>query len=118
MVLLLVLNNTPNAKGILTGKMFEYLAAKRPIICVGPTDGDAAKIIHETHSGQTFNFDDEKGIEKHVQSIFNQFKVGNLSVNSIGVEKYSRKALTEELVKVLEEITTKPGFICAYKIKN
>ena len=103
-VLLLILNNTPNAKGILTGKMFEYLAAKRPILCVGPTDGDAANIIAETQSGQTFDFDDEKGIDEHLKTLFNKFQTGNLNINSNGVNKYSRKALTGELVKVLEEI--------------
>jgi len=117
-VLLLILNNTPNAKGILTGKMFEYLAAKRPILCVGPTDGDAAKIISETQSGQTFNFDDEKTINHHLQELFNQFQTGNLNINSSGVEKYSRKALTGELVTILEEISKPKDFVCIYKIKD
>ena len=44
-VLLLLINNTPNAKGILTGKIFEYLGSGRPILSIGPEDGDAAIII-------------------------------------------------------------------------
>lgn len=115
-VLLLILNNTPNSKGILTGKMFEYLAAKRPILCVGPTDGDAAKIIEETNTGQTFNFDDESGITNHLQTIFNQFKNDNLTVNSKSIEKYSRKSLTKDLVSILDEVTETGNFICAYRM--
>ncbi|MCX7729393.1 MAG: glycosyl transferase family 1, partial [Bacteroidia bacterium] len=42
--LLLLINNAPNSKGILTGKLFEYLALQKPILAIGPTDGDAAHI--------------------------------------------------------------------------
>jgi glycosyltransferase involved in cell wall biosynthesis len=50
-VLLLVVNRTKNQKGILTGKLFEYILAKRPILCMGPVDGDAAEIIKDTNAG-------------------------------------------------------------------
>ncbi len=115
-ILLLILNNTPNAKGILTGKMFEYLAAKRPILCVGPTDGDAAKIVAETQTGQTFNFDDEGGITNHLQTIFNQYTNDTLTVNSKSIEKYSRKSLTKDLVGILDKLTQTGNFICAYRM--
>ena len=44
-VLLLAVNNVPSAKGIITGKIFEYLQAKRPILAIGPEDGDLAVIL-------------------------------------------------------------------------
>jgi glycosyltransferase involved in cell wall biosynthesis len=44
-VLLLFVNNSPNAKGILTGKIFEYMASGRPILAIGPKDGDTAIIL-------------------------------------------------------------------------
>uniref|UniRef100_UPI0035637511 glycosyltransferase family 4 protein n=1 Tax=Mariniphaga sediminis TaxID=1628158 RepID=UPI0035637511 len=50
-ILLLVIPNIENNLGILTGKLYEYLAVKRPILLIGPEQGDAAKIIHETNSG-------------------------------------------------------------------
>jgi len=101
-VLLLVLNNTQNAKGILTGKMFEYLAARRPILCIGPPDGDAAEIITETQSGTTISFDDQNKMDSNISSLYEKFKSGTLNVNSINVEKYARKSLTGEMVKVLD----------------
>ena len=48
-VLLLLLNDTANAKGILTSKLFEYLAVGRPILAVGPKDGDVARVLKPPH---------------------------------------------------------------------
>lgn len=48
-VLLLLLNDTVNAKGILTSKLFEYMATGRPILCIGDMDGDVARVIKEPH---------------------------------------------------------------------
>lgn len=44
-VLLLLLNDTANAKGILTSKLFEYLSVGRPLLTIGPRDGDVARVI-------------------------------------------------------------------------
>ena len=44
-VLLLALNDVPFSKGIVTGKIFEYLQARRPVLAIGPTDGDLAAIL-------------------------------------------------------------------------
>ncbi|MFN8351852.1 MAG: glycosyl transferase family 1 [Flavobacteriales bacterium] len=44
-VLLLSVNDTPNAKGVITSKVFEYLALGRPVLAVGPPDGDVARVL-------------------------------------------------------------------------
>ncbi len=44
-VLLLSVNDTANAKGVLTSKVFEYLAVGRPILAFGPKDGDVARVL-------------------------------------------------------------------------
>lgn len=103
-VLLLLLNNTPNVKGILTGKFFEYLSAKRPILCIGVTDGDAAKIIEETNAGIAINFADEVKIRKVVTDYFNLYKNGHLNLESTGIEKYTRRELTKNIAECLNKI--------------
>ena len=55
-LLLLPVNDTPDAMGRIPGKLFEYLAAKRPILCIGPKEGDSARVISETNSGITCEF--------------------------------------------------------------
>ena len=96
-VLLLLINNTPNSKGILTGKFFEYMSAQRPILCIGPADGDAAAILNETQSGKISGYEDVSGLKKNIMEFYTLYKQKQLFVNSKGIEKYSRKNLTKEL---------------------
>jgi hypothetical protein len=103
-VLLLLLNDTPNAKGILTGKLFEYLAAARPVLCVGPPDGDAAAILKETASGQCFNFTDANGIKQFLLEHYNSWSTGRYELPGREVESYSRRNLTARLAGILDEI--------------
>ena len=73
-MLLLVIPKIANNKGILTGKIFEYLGARKPILCIGPTNGDAAKIIQECKAGKTFDYSDEKGIYEFIETcMLNEF---------------------------------------------
>ncbi|MBO9391198.1 MAG: glycosyltransferase [Roseiflexus sp.] len=50
-VLLLLLWNDPRERGVYTGKLFEYLGARRPILAIGPADNVAAALIRERQAG-------------------------------------------------------------------
>ncbi|MBR4146731.1 MAG: glycosyltransferase family 4 protein [Bacteroidales bacterium] len=103
-VLLLFVNNTPNAKGILTGKLFEYIAAGRPILCIGPEDGDAARIISETESGVTVGFEEKEKMKTVIKDLYERYLGNRLPSNeNAEIEKYSRKALAWEFAKLLEK---------------
>lgn len=64
--LLLLIPELPNNRGILTGKLFEYLGSGRPIWGFGPVDGDANAILRETHAGALFE-DAHKAFEALAQ---------------------------------------------------
>ena len=103
-VLLLLINNAPNAKGILTGKLYEYLASGRPILCIGPKDGDAARILKETGAGQTANFDDKEETKKIIKEYYQYYLEKGLPFQTNNnIEKYSRKALAEKYGKLLDK---------------
>ena len=102
-ILLLFVNNVPSAKGIVTGKIFEYLRAQRPILALAPTDGDLANIITATNTGKTIEFTDTSVLKKEILAYFDAFQKGSLQVSSKEIEKYHRKNLTSELVKLLSE---------------
>ncbi len=103
-VLLLLINNTPNAKLILTGKVFEYLQTKRPILCIGPLDGDACQLIKETNSGFCSSFDDVNTLKNNVLKLFSMYKEGIIKIESSKASQYSRRNLTQKLVGELNRI--------------
>ncbi|MEK9618615.1 MAG: glycosyltransferase [Flavobacteriales bacterium] len=99
-MLLLVIPKISNNKGILTGKLFEYLGARKPILCIGPTDGDAAKIIKECKAGKTFDYSDENGIYDFIETYMsNEFIFENKNYLN-----YSRRNLTKNLSKILTDM--------------
>lgn len=99
-MLLLVIPKISNNKGILTGKLFEYLGARKPILCIGPTDGDVAKIIEECKAGKTFDYSDENGIYDFIETYMsNEFIFENKNYL-----KYSRRNLTKNLSKILTDM--------------
>lgn len=104
-VLLLFVNNSPNAKGILTGKIFEYMASGRPILAIGPKDGDTAIILDETKSGVIVDFEDKEGMKKVILDLFEKYKDNQLlTKENESVKKYSRRALAKEYVNLIERI--------------
>ncbi len=102
-VLLLFINRVPSAKGIVTGKFFEYLQAQRPILAIAPEEGDLAKIIKETQSGSLVGFDDKEALTNTIIALFTAYQSNNLTVNTVGIDKYHRKNLTGELAKLLKK---------------
>jgi len=80
--LLIAINkDSPNVKGILTGKFFEYLASARPIIAIGPTDGDLARILQESEAGYIATFDDLAGIRNIVLMLYNKYLSNSLTIS-------------------------------------
>ena len=105
-VLLLFVNNTPNAKGILTGKIFEYMASGRPILCIGPEDGDSARVLNETQTGITVDFNDKEKMKSIILDLMSKYQENQLiTKNNAAVEKYSRRNLAKEYVRLLNDIT-------------
>ncbi len=104
-VLLLVLNRVFNAESVVPGKFFEYLAARRPILCIGPTQSDIGHMIHETQAGSIVDYDDLPEMKRVIAHLYNQYKKGELTVNSKNIERYSRKNLTGDMAQLLNEMT-------------
>ena len=98
-LLLLMVNNTPNAKGIVTGKVFEYMASKRPILAIGPKDGDLGEILSKTSTGVVCDYENVENLSSTIWSIFkDDIKFEN------NISSYSRVELTDKLVSLLNDM--------------
>ncbi len=104
-VLLVSINRTVGSEKILTGKVFEYLAARRPILALGNPDGDLAVLLKETSSGKVINHHDKKEIKNEVIRLYEDWKLGRDKLMGEAYKRYSRKSLTGDLVTILNEIT-------------
>lgn len=99
---LLLIPDVANNEGILTGKLFEYLAAENPIICIGPKHGNAAAIIENCQAGQTFEKHDVAEISTYLEKLVIQFKKSkNLKITNQLHAQYSRRNLSKTMAELL-----------------
>ncbi|MBN1182944.1 MAG: glycosyltransferase family 4 protein [Bacteroidales bacterium] len=106
-VLLLPINNTPNLQGIIPGKLFEYLASRRPILMIGPENGDSARIIKESKSGFTFSYDAKEKMQEEILNMYNNFKKNRLVLPDSEINTYSKVNQTRQLAQLLSSIQNK-----------
>ena len=88
--LLLFIPSVPNNEGILTGKLFEYLASERNILLFGPENGDAMKLIKECEAGECYS--EDFNLDKFLAMPY----LGNDNYKN-----YSRKALASKIASLL-----------------
>ena len=101
-VLLLIEIDSEDTKSIIPGKLFEYMVSNRPIIGIGPKDSDFAEIITSTNTGVFFNYTEKVNLKSLILDSFNQFLHGKLRANGVGLQQYSRKNLTKQLVNLIK----------------
>ena len=101
-LLLLIEIDSEDTKVIIPGKLFEYMVSETPILAVGPKGSDVETILKSTNTGRYFYYDDKQAIKSQILLYFEAYKTNSLSVNAVGLQKYSRKSLTKELVDVIQ----------------
>lgn len=104
-VLILPLRKEPEYEAVLPGKLFEYLASRRPILGIGQTDGAMAQVVRNTGSGIVYDWNEEQKIRRWVDFSWEEFKNHELLDNATDISMYSRRRLTKRLASLLEEIT-------------
>jgi glycosyltransferase involved in cell wall biosynthesis len=98
-LLLLISPMVKNSKGIIPGKLFEYLAAGKPILAIAEDDKcDVAVILSDTKGGLFFSRENLKGLSNFLESLPNNFE---FIPNIEAINNYNRKTLTEKLVSII-----------------
>jgi len=101
-VLLMVEIDSEETKCIIPGKLFEYMVSERPILAIGPPGADFASIVQTTNTGIFVTYSEKEKLKNALLQWFNQYQQGNLKSNAIGLQQYSRKNLTGQLVQILK----------------
>lgn len=100
-VLLLIEIDSDETKCIIPGKLFEYMAASRPILAIGPEGADVETILKETLTGVYTTYEEKDKIKDTIKRYFYLYRENNLIVYPDDLHRYSRKSLTEKLVNLL-----------------
>lgn len=99
-LLLLIEIDSEDTKAIIPGKLFEYMASHTPILAIGPKDSDVEQIIKTTNTGTYFYYTQKEELKSQILLYFDAYKTKTLAAQAIGLQHYSRKALT----KILSEL--------------
>ena len=100
-ILLLIEIDSEETKSIIPGKLFEYMVSGRPIVGIGPKGSDFESIITETNTGIFCNYTQKEKLKLKILDYYNLYLNQNLKVNAVGLEKYSRKNLTQKLSQII-----------------
>lgn len=100
-LLLLIEIDSEETKCIIPGKLFEYMVSNRPIIALGPKASDVEQIIKETNTGNYFYYNSYSSLKSVILEHYKAFKRNDLQVHAIGLQKYSRKVLTQTLSNLI-----------------
>lgn len=104
-VLLLPLRREPEYKATLPGKLFEYLASRRPVVGIGQPDGAMAAILSSSGAGECFEWNQKEQMKVYVKKLFSAYLSGKLEDNPANLEMYSRDALAERYAALLDSLT-------------
>ena len=101
----LLIHPPSTAKGIYTGKLFDYLSVKRPILGILDKDDVAAELIEKCRAGICSDFHDIEEIKRGILTIISNWENDiEFDYNSIEIEKLHRKhqvlKLEKEIIKL------------------
>jgi len=105
-ILLLLTWNNPVEKGVYTGKLFDYLAARRPILSMGYAEGGVVKeLLEQTHAG--VHVSNEVELAEYLMNAYNEYKeTGTVHYHGIEMEvmKYSHREMARKFSEVLDSV--------------
>jgi glycosyltransferase involved in cell wall biosynthesis len=99
-LLILLINDYAGNQGMLTTKLFEYIASGTPVLCIGPPDGEAAEIINQAKAGFVSD-----GITPYIKTyighIYHKWQASETVRIDHDISQWSAQQQVKELIAVL-----------------
>ena len=89
----------PMTANVIHGKLFEYMAAKRPVVGIGPRPSDMELLFDKHELGVYVSFTDETLIK---ETLLNWFVENDMPKASIGIESYERNTIAQEYLNIIQ----------------
>jgi len=104
-VLLLIKHDDIRYRGLVPGKLYEYIGARRPVLAVVPR-GEAYRIVKQLNRGETAAVDDPAEIADRIERMFSLYLKDGLDENYSlkPVPEFSRRVEAERLDRILREL--------------
>lgn len=100
--LLQIVDDVSDNHLFVAGKLFDYMGSKKPILAIGPKEGEVEEIILDTDSGFFFDYSESDQLLQQLLKILN-LEIDVQKIFSFkGVEKYSRHELTKKLALIFD----------------
>lgn len=112
---LVVVQQSEDSRILIPGKLYDYLKAGKPVMVIGPPDGDTASIVRQCRTGQTFDYTDETGPEQWLKTLVHAGRSGTQSgsqdhlpfaPDTREISRYSRPALTRQYAALIHGVST------------
>ena len=104
-ILILPMRNDAQYRPILPGKLFEYLAARRPILGIGQEDGAMARVLFSAKAGITADWEDSAPMRAFLSNAWRQHCEGGVPATNGDINSYTRRNLTHALAQLLSQVS-------------
>jgi len=108
-LLLLIPEAGGRGRGVLSGKVFEYVAVGRPILAAVPPDGAAAELIRETGAGAVAPPDDPVAIREALEGLHARWRgdgLPDVQLSDDWRRRLSRRTRVEEMAALLHDVVS------------
>lgn len=105
-LLLLLKWEDPKVPGVYTGKIFEYLAARRPVLATGGSDDVVNELLDKTKAGICSVTVDH--IKNTLEELYKEYKLkGEVTYrgDESEINKYSHREMARKFSEILDQLT-------------
>ncbi len=104
-LLILPLRKEPEYRAVLPGKLFEYLASRRPVLGIGQPDGAMSMILNQTKTGVVLDWNDRASLTRFIDLCWDSHLKGSLTVEDADISQFTRRSLTRRMALLFNELT-------------